>query len=497
MKSAAVIEARQAPVAGSGRCPLAVGAELDAIADALGRLRDVDWWRVGDADVLAAAQRVEAVLRSGFGVQVRLAGEIDGREMTTWTGHRSTAGLLAEMLRIPVGQARSRLDAARLGVGSVALSGEAIPAAAPELMAAVDTGVVSDEHVAVITRCLDGIPSTVDRETVAMCREVLLSEARQRHPVALRTVAEQIRLICDDAGAPPGPDPVDRAELHFGALRPDGLTPVRGLLDPLTAEQLRVAVEALAAPKPIDDRTPDPRPAGVRRAQALSEILARYFAAGCSGGGGPGGKAVRPVVAVTVPACALPGTSDGLEPAGRAAAWQVDPAGGGSPGARCDEPCPAVCARGRARFDYGSPAPAHAVDLLACDGVLIRQVIGDDGAVLDQGRGRRLFTRAQRRALITRDRGCTFPGCDIPAGWCEAHHVTLWSEGGPTDLANGVLLCRRHHAVVHQGRWRIDPSSEHRGRPWFVPPAHIDLTRTPRRNRHFHVLMVDAGVMRM
>lgn len=535
---------------GSEACPAAVSAELDAIADALGRLREVEWWRIGDGDVLAAAQRVEAVLRSGFGVQVRLAGEINGREMTAWTGHRSTAGLLSEMLRIPVGQARGRVDAARLGAGSVALSGEPLPAAAPELMTAIDSGAISDEHAAVISRCVDGIPATVDGETAAMCLNLLLSEAQQRHPVALRTVAEQIRLICDDAGSPPGPDPVNRAELYLGALRADGLTPLRGLLDPLTAEHLRVAVEALAAPKPIDDHTPDPRPAGLRRAQALGEVLARYFAAGCSGGAGPGARSVRPVVAVTVPASLLPGGPYGADltdrgvsrPAGAAGNGHISAAGSGRAGAsgaastgvsgsRCTEsarerqvaaaspaPVPGLPRQPTAddgsrrpsdgdrgqvlfagpggRFDYGSPAPARAVGLLACDGVLIRQIVGDGGAVLDQGLGQRLFTRAQRRALATRDRGCAFPGCDIPAGWCEAHHITPWSEDGPTDLANGVLLCRRHHTVIHQGRWRIDPPTTRRGRPWFIPPAHIDVDRTPRRNHHFHLPVVAAAVMR-
>lgn len=495
MSSAAVTESTETcpPAAvGSGTCPPMVAVELDAVAGALRRLREIEWWRIGDADVLAAAQRVEAVLRSGYGVQVRLAGEIAAREMTAWTGHRSTAGLLAEMLRIPVGQARGRVDAARLGLGSMALSGESIAAAVPALMDAIDEGALSDEHLAVITRCLGGIPAAVDSETVTMCRELLLSEARQRDPLALRGVAERIRLICDDTGAEPGPDPVDRAELHLGAVRPDGLTPVRGLLDPLTAEQLRVAVEALAAPKPIDDRTADPRPAGVRRAQALSEVLTRYFAAGCSGNAGPGARSVRPVVAITIPASASPecscggGSTAGAILRHRAATGVLV----GAVGAVPTRPASGGW------FDYGGPVPARTANLLACDGTLIRQVVRHDGAVLDQGRARRLFTQTQRRALITRDRGCAFPGCDIPAGWCEAHHITPWSEGGATDLANGVLLCRRHHVVIHQGRWRIDAADADRGRPWFVPPAHIDLARTPRRNHHIHPPVIRGGVMR-
>lgn len=103
--------------------------------------------------------------------------------------------------------------------------------------------------------------------------------------------------------------------------------------------------------------------------------------------------------------------------------------------------------------------------MLACDGRLVRQVMDADSVVLDQGRAVRLFTRAQRRALITRDRGCAFPGCDIPAGWCEAHHLTYWSRGGDSDLDNGILLCRHHHTVIRQEHWRVQPSDEPRDRP--------------------------------
>ncbi|HEX9313752.1 MAG TPA: HNH endonuclease signature motif containing protein, partial [Actinomycetota bacterium] len=48
-----------------------------------------------------------------------------------------------------------------------------------------------------------------------------------------------------------------------------------------------------------------------------------------------------------------------------------------------------------------------------------------------------------------RDHHCTFPECDRPASWCDAHHVIHWTDGGRTDLSNLVLLCRRHH-VRHE-----------------------------------------------
>jgi len=86
---------------------------------------------------------------------------------------------------------------------------------------------------------------------------------------------------------------------------------------------------------------------------------------------------------------------------------------------------------------------------LACEADLVPAVLATDGQLLDLGRTTRLATPAQRQALWLRDGGCTYPGCSIPATWCDAHHVRHWSRGGPTDLSNLALLCGRHHTVVH------------------------------------------------
>ena len=64
-------------------------------------------------------------------------------------------------------------------------------------------------------------------------------------------------------------------------------------------------------------------------------------------------------------------------------------------------------------------------------------------------------TPRQRIALTVRDGGGGFPGCDRPLAWCDAHHLGHWLDGGPTDLANLVLLCRAHHRAVHDGGWQL------------------------------------------
>ncbi|MGE5831117.1 MAG: HNH endonuclease signature motif containing protein, partial [Micromonosporaceae bacterium] len=107
------------------------------------------------------------------------------------------------------------------------------------------------------------------------------------------------------------------------------------------------------------------------------------------------------------------------------------------------------------------PICAETARRLACDAGIIPAILGSHGEPLDIGRLTRTVPTGLRRALILRDGGCRFPGCDRPAGWCDAHHLIAWADGGPTSLTNLALLCARHHTMVHEGRWRIllDPTT--------------------------------------
>jgi hypothetical protein len=94
------------------------------------------------------------------------------------------------------------------------------------------------------------------------------------------------------------------------------------------------------------------------------------------------------------------------------------------------------------------------------------------------GREQRLFTARQRIALAARDGGCRWPGCDRPPSWTEAHHIRHWKrDHGPTDIVNGILLCRHHHLLLHDNGWEITRTGSDY---WLVPPADIDPHRVPR-----------------
>ncbi len=101
------------------------------------------------------------------------------------------------------------------------------------------------------------------------------------------------------------------------------------------------------------------------------------------------------------------------------------------------------------------PIEAATAQRLVCTAQLVGAVIDRHGDVLALGTTRRLANRAQRRALRIRDHGvCQFPGC-TQTRHLDVHHIQTWQSGGPTDLDNLILLCRRHHVAVHEGGIQI------------------------------------------
>lgn len=129
----------------------------------------------------------------------------------------------------------------------------------------------------------------------------------------------------------------------------------------------------------------------------------------------------------------------------------------------------------------GPQGPTHFRRML-CDAKILPAVLGSNGRLLDIGTDQRLFTVAQRKALVARDGGCTAPGCSAPAPWCESHHVQPWSEQGHTSVANGALLCNRCHTAVHAGDWEIQMVDEV---PWFKPAKHLNADQTLQRNTYW------------
>ena len=102
-----------------------------------------------------------------------------------------------------------------------------------------------------------------------------------------------------------------------------------------------------------------------------------------------------------------------------------------------------------------------------------------DGSVLNVGRRTRTIPPHIRRALEERDRGCRFPGC--ACRFTEAHHVKHWADGGETSLRNTLLLCRRHHRAVHEGRVKVSVNRD--GTVLFLTPKGRMLADAPKQRR--------------
>jgi len=125
----------------------------------------------------------------------------------------------------------------------------------------------------------------------------------------------------------------------------------------------------------------------------------------------------------------------------------------------------------------GAPLTAATIQRLSCDGATTEVTIDAFGQPLDVGREHRTFTPKQRIALAIRDGGCVFGDCDKEPAMTEAHHIVPWSEGGRTDLANGILLCKFHHLLTHNNGWEIYRV----GTDYFlVPPKDVDPQQRPR-----------------
>jgi hypothetical protein len=113
---------------------------------------------------------------------------------------------------------------------------------------------------------------------------------------------------------------------------------------------------------------------------------------------------------------------------------------------------------------------------MACDASVVHWHEGNDSEPLNIGRKSRTIPPAIRRALKRRDYGCRFPGCTCRK-FVDAHHIQHWADGGETSMNNLVLLCRRHHRLVHEGGFAVQTLSD--GEIWFIYPDGRTLPAAP------------------
>jgi hypothetical protein len=138
--------------------------------------------------------------------------------------------------------------------------------------------------------------------------------------------------------------------------------------------------------------------------------------------------------------------------------------------------------QGLAVTGHGDLIPVARVLAIAEEVQILSTLYDPHGAILDYGLSKRLVPPPMRLALIGRDKGCTFPNCDRPPAWTQAHHLLEYAKGGPTSLANTYLVCGFHHREFERRGWS---SVMINNIPHWRPPDWIDKHQTPLRNTYF------------
>ncbi len=201
----------------------------------------------------------------------------------------------------------------------------------------------------------------------------------------------------------------ERRSLHVSETF-SGMVRIDGELDREGGEVVRTALRSLTEPAGRDG---DARSPAQRRADALVDVCRDHLDHGDT----PVAGGNRPHVTVTVDLEVLEQRS-----------------------------------RGRCETDGGAVITGETARRLACDAAISRVVTSGASRILDVGRTTRTVPSAIRTALVVRDGGCTWDGCDRPARWCDAHHIRHWADGGTTSLDNLTLLCRHHHRLRHEAQ---------------------------------------------
>lgn len=447
-------------------------ADLTAIIEAAtDKLAATTWSSLGEHELLAMACTIERTSNKRVGVTAAVTAEIATRNAYQVGGYQRMRQFLTDALHLSAADARRRVEHATHLTRRTTHSGHRLEPLHPATAAAVSDGSVNPAHVDIIARTLTKIPASIGADIVARAETQLADAARTLTPEDLAKASHRLLGYLDPDGAITADR--DRRRQRRLTLMPQD----QQLMSKICA-QLTPAVRA-----------------------KFEAILAVWAAPGMNNPDDPN----SPHGASDTPA---------LDQDALAAARERDSR---TTGERNHDALEALCDYVLGHGALGRPdrLPAELVitttlsDLHARTGYphtatgttltwedLIRAAADADphleifangtGEVLHLHRGTRIATKAQRLALFGRDRGCTAPGCDMPFSHTEAHHLTEWQYGGPTDIDNLGAACGRHNRAVgsQPGRWEtklIETGTDagrvgwrHTGsrEPWRTNPLH-------------------------
>ncbi|MCD9197457.1 HNH endonuclease signature motif containing protein [Aeromicrobium wangtongii] len=419
---------------------------LDQLSSVRDDLAALEPWALTGGEVREVAVAVVKARTCLDAALSRLAGCADDMGLAKDDGATSTTVWLAGATGISKGEAAKLVGLAR--VSGVQAS-----------QAAWAAGDLSTDQAAVIMKAIDSLPDWCGDEERADAEAHLIRLAGEYGLDDLKRLANRVLEVIDPDGADEhlGEQLRKQEQKAWDATRMsvkdrgDGTTRGSFIIPQADADTLRAALEGIIAP---------------RRTAANAEhhgMGAQDWLA--LGRDQKLGHAFTELI-THLPTGALP-QSGGLA-ATVAVTVDVDDLRTG---------------QGVAENTSGTHMSARKAQRLACNAHLVALYLENGTRVIDHGMTKRLYDRHQRLALAVRDKGCVFPDCDRPPAWCEAHHLSFWSEGGPTDLNNAALLCHFHHFLVHEGEWEARMGAD--GIPEIIPPPRIDPEQRPRRHARF------------
>lgn len=426
--------------------------------------------RASDAELERLLGLVAAAKRQVDACAATLAGEVERRSvrelgyagLAQRSGDRTPDGFVARVTGSSGREARELVTVGRL-----------LEAPAPWLTgvaARVATGEVSVGAAAAISTGLGEPSASVAADDLLDAADRLLVETTGLPPEKVARRAREVRDELDAAGVADREGLLRSKRFLRLSLQADGMTRIFGLLDPVQAALVTDAIDCVTAPRRGGPRFVDPDE--LARVEALESDPR------------------------TTEQVALDALVDMIRIAGSADTGRLF--GVRTPAVRVhvdsrDLDRSSATGEGYATIE-GQTATISigTAEGLACADGYRTVVFHPDGSI-DVGRSQRLFTSRQRIALAAVWGGCAAENCDRPPSWTEAHHAVPWSHGGRTDLADGLLLCRHHHMLLHNNHWRIHrpPGRRHTG--WTMtspdgrtirlvsknPLRHRQLVRTP------------------
>jgi hypothetical protein len=324
-----------------------------------------------------------------------------------------------------------------------ALTGELLEPVYPDVAEAFADGDIGSEHAAAIADTAEAIPAADRAAHAAAVELTLLEHARVVDPRTVRLLGQRILAHLDPDGPSPAEERLQQAHRRVNLTRlPDATGLLDGQLTPTCQAIWEAILTPLAARRPDDVLGPDQRTPGQRMHDAFEEAGRRLLKAGDL----PDHAGLPAQLIITL-------TLTDLE---RRA--------------------------GRATTHHGGSLTVDQALTLAADAKLLPMVLSDAGDVLALGRGRRLASAGQRKALFARDRGCTFPNCTRTAANSEIHHTTDWAHGGNTNLSTLAIACGYHNNEAPKQGWRTVMLN---GIPHWKPPS-WHPQQQPQRNYLHH-----------